>query len=79
MTGQRNSSLTLPINGLTWKRWNESMQEALCDNQRVSGCEDGSWDPIGEWGRAGGRVYATAIGAMTLEVYYRFARQGDAG
>ena len=36
--------------------------------------EDGSWDPIGEWGLAGGRVYSTAIGAMTLEVYYRFTR-----
>ena len=42
-------------------------------------CEDGSWDPIDEWGTAGGRVYATALGAMTLEVYYRFIRtqQGE--
>ena len=29
---------------------------------------------VGEWGIAGGRVYATALGAMTLEVYYRFRR-----
>ena len=41
--------------------------------------EDGSWDPIGEWGIAGGRVYSTAIGAMTLEVYYRFRRLQSGG
>jgi hypothetical protein len=38
---------------------------------------DGSWDPIGEWGISGGRVYSTALGAMTLEVYYRFERQQE--
>ena len=61
--------------GRAWDEWNEAMQEALMDNQRNEGCEHGSWDPVGEWGAAGGRVYATALGAMTLEVYYRFARQ----
>ena len=68
--------------GTLWKRWNEDMQSALLPTQRKAvipgtkepGCVDGSWDPIGEWGLAGGRVYATAIGAMTLEVYYRFRR-----
>ena len=64
--------------GAEWKRWNEAMLEALLRSQR-SGfiCEDGSWDPIGEWGVAGGRVYATALGAMTLEVYYRFRRMRE--
>lgn len=61
--------------GQKWKDWNEAMIEALVPTQRVGGCEDGSWDPIDEWGVAGGRVYATAIGAMTLEVYYRFTRE----
>ncbi|MGE3164680.1 MAG: prenyltransferase/squalene oxidase repeat-containing protein [Planctomycetota bacterium] len=60
--------------GSAWKDWNIKMQQALVPNQRQLGCEDGSWDPIGEWGLAGGRVYATAINAMTLEVYYRFER-----
>ena len=62
--------------GPEWKKWNEDMQEALLNSQRAGEhlCEDGSWDPIGEWGIAGGRVYSTAIGAMTLEVYYRFRR-----
>ena len=60
--------------GSLWKRWNESMLKALLSTQRTSGDEDGSWDPIGEWGAAGGRVYSTALGAMTLEVYYRYLR-----
>ena len=60
--------------GPTWKKWNDAMQKALLSSQRQGGDEDGSWDPIGEWGIAGGRVYSTAIGAMTLEVYYRFRR-----
>ncbi|MFQ5653315.1 MAG: hypothetical protein ACE5GW_01115 [Planctomycetota bacterium] len=64
--------------GKRWKEWNEAMKEALLPpSQRVGGCEDGSWDPIGEWGAAGGRAYSTAIGAMTLEVYYRFIRASE--
>lgn len=63
--------------GPKWKKWNAAMQEALIGHQRqgdIHGDEDGSWDPIGEWGPAGGRVYATAIGALTLQVYYRYER-----
>jgi len=61
--------------GAPWKEWNLRMQESLLSTQRQGNIdEDGSWDPIGEWGIAGGRVYTTAIGAMTLEVYYRFKR-----
>lgn len=60
--------------GRAWQHWNEAMQKALLSSQRVGGCEDGSWDPIGQWSNRGGRVYATALAAMTLEVYYRFVR-----
>jgi len=65
--------------GPDWKKWNEDMQKALLDSQRQGEiCEDGSWDPIDEWGTAGGRVYSTALGAMTFEVYYRFRRMQTA-
>ncbi len=60
--------------GTPWRRWNIAMKHALLQSQRRGGEEDGSWDPIGDWGPRGGRVYSTAIGAMTLEVYYRFLR-----
>jgi len=68
--------------GKDWKVWNEKMKKALLTTQRAeyNGDHpevDGSWDPIGEWGIAGGRVYSTALGAMTLEVYYRFERQSE--
>ena len=33
--------------------------------------EHGSWDPLGAWGTAGGRVYSTAISALALETEWR--------
>jgi len=34
--------------------------------------KDGSWDLLSKTDKAGGRVYTTAIGALCLEVYYRY-------
>ncbi|MBI4711971.1 MAG: terpene cyclase/mutase family protein, partial [Planctomycetes bacterium] len=60
-------------NGPAWKTWNERMKSVLISNQKgkTDGCASGSWDPIDRWGDEGGRVYATAINVLTLEVYYR--------
>lgn len=58
--------------GQDWEAWNDSMKSALVDPQIKEGCEEGSWEPIGRWSMFGGRVYATAINALTLEVYYRY-------
>ncbi len=64
--------------GQEWSQWNKYMQDSLIRTQRQGNIdEDGSWDPIGEWGLAGGRVYSTALGAMTLEVFYRFERHQE--
>jgi hypothetical protein len=62
------------VGGDKWKEWNKAMQQALLPRQRQRGCEDGSWDPVSEWALAGGRVYTTAINALTLEIYYRYER-----
>lgn len=62
------------LGGQPWVDWNEAMKETLLPGQRRGGCADGSWDPIDTWSIAGGRVYATAINALTLEIYYRYAR-----
>jgi len=35
--------------------------------------EHGSWDAVDAWSTAGGRVYATAMGALTLSMPWRFA------
>jgi hypothetical protein len=57
-----------------WKGWNEPMKNALVPTQKREGCENGSWDPVDAWGIAGGRVYATAINILSLEIYYRYGR-----
>jgi hypothetical protein len=61
--------------GSKWLSWNEPMKNALVGNQNLaaSGCRAGSWEPVDRWSGEGGRVYATAINALTLEVYYRYA------
>ncbi len=61
--------------GESWTAWNKPMKEALCKHQETKGCADGSWDPAQDtWGDAGGRVYTTAMGALCLEVYYRYQK-----
>ncbi|MCA8920744.1 MAG: hypothetical protein KDD82_02980 [Planctomycetes bacterium] len=65
------------LDGKPWQDWNAAMKQALVPRQRVGGIEDGSWDPVGEWCVAGGRVYATAINALTLEIYYRYDRMHE--
>jgi hypothetical protein len=42
--------------------------------QRRDGNFAGSWDPVGVWGEDGGRVYSTAMLALTVQAYYRYAR-----
>jgi hypothetical protein len=60
------------VGGPQWDAWNRHLQAALMPLQRRDASTlDGSWDPDPVWGGHGGRVYATALSAMTLEVYYR--------
>lgn len=58
--------------GREWQRWDEAMQTTLVRNQRTEGNLAGSWDPSDVWGGYGGRPYTTALGALCLEVYYRY-------
>jgi len=60
-------------NGM-WTRWNRSVKRSLLERQE-SGDENhehGSWDPTGRLSQVTGRVYVTALNALTLETYYRF-------
>ncbi|MEK7866827.1 MAG: protein kinase [Planctomycetota bacterium] len=56
-----------------WNRWREATTSALQTGQATGkdGCEAGSWGGDDRWGWAGGRVYATAINAMTMELCNR--------
>jgi hypothetical protein len=60
--------------GYPWEQWNRVMREYLIQTQSKRGHETGSWFFDGEdhGGPAGGRLYFTAMAAMTLEVYYRY-------
>jgi hypothetical protein len=58
--------------GEGWQRWNTAVATQLVNLQNKEGPLAGSWNPDSVWGGYGGRIYSTALGAMCLEVYYRF-------
>jgi hypothetical protein len=55
-----------------WDRWNTRLRDHLVATQATQGHERGSWHFPDRWGDIGGRLYTTAMCAMTLEVYYRY-------
>jgi len=61
--------------GPEWDEWNSEMRDFLIATQAMDGTSKGSWyfnnpDEGGHF--HGGRLYITALSAMTLEVYYRY-------
>ncbi len=54
-----------------WRTWNARASRHLVETQ----LDDGSWAPQGPYAANGGAVAATAMGALSLEVYYRFPRR----
>ena len=64
------------VAGPDWDNWNRKLRRILVDTQVKEGCAAGSWDPelpiADRWGVQGGRVMITSLGALTLEVYYRY-------
>jgi len=60
-----------------WHTWNAHTAEALLALQVPVGSALGSWNSDGEWGDRGGRIYCTALAALTLEVYYRYPVTGS--
>ncbi len=59
--------------GPLWKKWDEQMRPQLLDSQAKAGHEKGSWFFKHHHSDRGGRLYCTAMAAMTLEVYYRIS------
>ncbi len=60
------------MGGRWWGGWNKSLA-SVAQAQRRDGNFAGSWDPVGVWDHDGGRVYATALYALTLVARNRFA------
>jgi hypothetical protein len=62
--------------GPDWQKWNRRQQDVLIKSQcGDAGCANGSWDPaklMPEWAAPGGRLMATSLSALILEVYYRY-------
>lgn len=65
--------------GKTWSRWNPFIREKIIAEQVLDaeyGHAIGSWQPDfpdrDPWGRTGGPIMQTALGLLTLEVYYRY-------
>lgn len=63
---------TYQLQGPHWRQWNEAITHTLTSTQRTDGVYAGSWDQDDLWGGYAGRVYTTAMGALCLEVYYRY-------
>ena len=58
--------------GEEWTKWNKQMRDYLVNTQGKASHEQGSWYFGGDHSsEQGGRLYTTAMAAMTLEVYYR--------
>lgn len=61
------------LGGSHFKEWNPAVRDLLVATQEKEGHALGSWDPtFADHGNRGGRVYATSLAALTLEVYYRY-------
>jgi hypothetical protein len=62
------------LGGPAWREWSQAIAKNVVGKQRADGNARGSWDPIDAWGDDGGRVYSTAILALTLQAYRRYGR-----
>ena len=57
--------------GKHWKAWNDKLRDMLVSSQNTRGALAGSWKPTDYREKPGGRLYATALRLLMLEVYYR--------
>jgi hypothetical protein len=62
--------------GADWDRWNRQMRRILTSTQCKGGCAEGSWNPgkptKESLNEPGGRLVATSLSVLTLEIYYRY-------
>lgn len=61
------------VGGSRWARWNGAIRDKLIETQQLDGHERGSWYPENADAhcQTGGRLYATSLNCLILEVYYR--------
>jgi len=54
--------------GAAWKHWRKLLVPIVREHQRRDAPFLGSFDPVGVWGREGGRVYSTALMTMVASM-----------
>lgn len=59
------------LQGEHWKAWNEPTRKMLETSQVTKGPMAGTWNPRDRWEQQAGRLYATSLRLLILEVYYR--------
>ena len=59
------------VQGKEWQTWNGKLRDLLVSTQVKDGTMAGSWKPSDSRETPGGRLYATALRLLMLEVYYR--------
>ena len=59
------------IQGPYWPRWVEAMEQTLLETQHTEGHLSGTWDSEDSYDKTGGRIYATCLRLLMLEVPYR--------
>jgi len=59
------------MQGPPWQQWNQALRDMLVETQHQKGDLAGTWDPHDEWEGRGGRIYASSLRLLMLEVYYR--------
>lgn len=57
--------------GKEWEKWNGQLRDKLIARQEKQGHAAGSWTVGNRHAAKGGRLYATSLATMILEVYYR--------
>ena len=72
------SLLMYQAGGQHWASWRDALKANVLSHHRRDGdyCGyKGSWDPLGPWGKDGGRVYSTAIMTLVFQSHYRYDRK----
>ena len=59
---------------MNWNNWSNAMNKAVLalQDKTEKDCSFGGWMTRDRWSYDAGRIYATAINILTLEVYYRY-------
>ena len=59
------------MQGSYWQEWNAALRDMVVDTQIKDGHMAGTWNPVDNWEKRGGRLYSTSMKLLLLEIYYR--------